>query len=205
MNEHNMAIGGDTRTRFRVDFTKIAIIYARQSTPGQVEKNIFSTENQLQLANQAQRDGFTINNILVIDDDLGVSGQTIEGRIGMVRALDLMGKGPVGAVYVEDITRLSRDFDTVDHMIIARQCRRADVPLFMGGSWRDMRDYGSRLAFKYEAVGASEQWGQSAEKLYKNKRLAAMDGRSVTRLPRGYRKALERGSQGCWIWTTRYP
>lgn len=41
-----------------VDISKIAIVYARQSTPDQVAKNIYSTEGQLQLRDQALRVGF---------------------------------------------------------------------------------------------------------------------------------------------------
>jgi DNA invertase Pin-like site-specific DNA recombinase len=170
------------------DISKLALVYARQSTPGQVSENIFSTESQLGLQGVAVQHGFPHDQVLLIDDDLGVSGRTIDRRVGLSRTLDLMDQGLVGAVYVEDITRLSRDSDTVDHMVIARQCRRADVPLFMGGSWRDMNDFASRLAFKYEAVGASEQWGQTVDKLRRTKRLAAERGRVVGRLPRGYRK-----------------
>ena len=179
---------GRRTERAALDTSRIAIVYARQSTADQVENNIYSTEGQLKLREHAERDGFPADAILVIDDDLGVSGRTIAGRIGMTRALAMMDQGLIAIVYAEDMTRLTRDEDTVDHMIIAKHCRRAGALLFMGGSYLDMRDSADRQLFKYQAVGASEGWSQHLEKLQRARRRKAEEGRMVTGAPRwGYR------------------
>ncbi len=167
--------------------TKLALVYPRQSSDRQVDENIYSLENQLLLKQRAIADGFPAENVLILDDDLGVSGRTIAGRIGMSRALAMIDQGLVGALYAEDQTRLSRDKDTVDHMTIAKKCRAAGVPLFYGGSWRDMSDRGTRIAYKVEAVIGSEMWGLHMEKLHAAQRAKAMKGQAASDLPRGYR------------------
>lgn len=128
--------------------SKLALIYPRQSTPHQLEHNVYSLENQLKLADKALEHGFPPECVVVIRDDLGVSARTIEKRVGMTHALELIAKGLVGALYAEDLSRLSRDMDTVDHMEIGKRCRQAKVPMYHGGSWRDLTDRGTRLSYK---------------------------------------------------------
>lgn len=167
--------------------SKLALVYPRQSSERQVDENIYSLENQLQLKQRAIADGFPAENVLILDDDLGVSGRTIAGRVGMSRALAMIDQGLVGALYAEDQTRLSRDKDTVDHMTIAKKCRAAGVPLFYAGGWRDLGDWGTRVAYKVEAVIGSEMWGLHMEKLHKAQKAKAMKGQAASDLPRGYR------------------
>lgn len=175
------------QTRTMIDTSKLAIVYARQSTQAQVRENIFSTEGQLQLREKALADGFPDENVLVIDDDLGVSGRSIQGRVGMTKALKLMEQGLVAIVYAEDITRLSRDEDTIDHMIVARACRTSGTLLYMAGSHLDMRNAADRQMFKYQAVGASESWNQHITKLREGARRKAAQGKAVSNPPYGYR------------------
>lgn len=171
-----------------LDTGKLALVYPRQSSGKQVQENIYSLENQLKLRDRAIADGFPGERVIVIDDDLGKSAQTIAGRVGMSRALGLIDQGLVGALYAEDQTRLSRDVDTVDHMEIGKRCRLARVPMFYGGSWRDMNDRGSRLAYKVEAVIGSEMWAGHVEKMHTARKLKAERGRVATQaVRRGYR------------------
>lgn len=167
---------------------KLALIYPRQSTAHQLENNVYSLENQLKLRDRAIADGFPEELVMVIDDDLGKSARTIAMRVGMSRALKMVEQGMVGALYAEDQTRLSRDIDTVDHMEIAKRCRLAGVPMYYGGSWRDMTDRGTRIAYKVEAVINSEMWGGHLEKMHTNQRMKAERGQVATSTVRwGYR------------------
>jgi DNA invertase Pin-like site-specific DNA recombinase len=169
-----------------LDTTKYAIVYPRQSTAEQVENNVYSLERQLQLRHRAIADGFPDERVMVIQDDLGLSGRTITKRPGFTRALELIDQGEVSAIYVEDLTRLSRDERTIDQMLIADVCERADTRIFMGGSWYDMRDGGQRQSYKYQAVGAAEYWRGHLGKLQSARRQKALSGRAATVVPRGY-------------------
>jgi DNA invertase Pin-like site-specific DNA recombinase len=106
----------------RFDLTKVAVVYLRQSTLGQVRDNVVATEEQYRLREIPERLGFATENILVVDDDLGVSGQTIAGRKGMLRVIGLLEEGRVSAVVVRDVSRLTRDEFNADIGLIARAC-----------------------------------------------------------------------------------
>ena len=173
--------------RPKLDTSKFAIVYPRQSTGDQVQNNIYSLERQMQLKDQALRDGFPEDAVMVVDDDLGVSGRSIERRQGFSRALRLIEQKVVAAIYVEDLTRLSRDERTIDQMIIADACERSGTLIYMGRSWYDMRDSGQRQSYKYQAVGGSEYWKAHVEKLRETKKEKARQGKAVSHAPRGYR------------------
>src|SRR5215470_6846392 len=59
---------------------RAAVVYVRQSTPQQVADHQESTARQYALAERAVLLGWTRGQVVVIDDDLGKSGQSIEGR-----------------------------------------------------------------------------------------------------------------------------
>src|SRR5580658_9728968 len=59
---------------------KLAYIYVRQSTAGQVRQHQASTELQYRLVDRAVMFGWPRDRIEVIDDDLGKSGTSSDGR-----------------------------------------------------------------------------------------------------------------------------
>jgi len=64
-----------------------ALVYVRQSSAKQVSENRESTEMQYRLRERAEALGWPPARVLVIDDDLGQSGQSIAGRPGFQRLL----------------------------------------------------------------------------------------------------------------------
>ena len=60
---------------------KLAYIYVRQSTAGQVRQHQESTELQYRLVDRAAAFGWPKERIEVIDDDLGKSGTSSDGRV----------------------------------------------------------------------------------------------------------------------------
>ena len=66
---------------------RLAIVYIRQSSVSQVHQNQESTQLQYGLVNHAEALGWPRERVLVIDDDLGISGSTSEGRLGFQRLL----------------------------------------------------------------------------------------------------------------------
>ena len=61
-------------------FSRGAVVYVRQSTPGQVVEHLESRRRQYALAESAQAMGFA--NVITIDDDLGRSGSGLVARPG---------------------------------------------------------------------------------------------------------------------------
>ena len=62
-----------------------AFIYPRQSSQGQLERNVESTARQYALVERAIELGFTREQIVVIDDDLGITGDGTVDREGFAR------------------------------------------------------------------------------------------------------------------------
>lgn len=88
--------------------SQLAIVYARQSSPEQVRNNPGSTETQLGLVELAKQWGWPDSRILIIDDDLGMSGEKPIRRDGFEHTIELMNRCEVGIVFARDPFRLSR-------------------------------------------------------------------------------------------------
>ena len=76
---------------------KLAYIYVRQSTAGQVRQHQESTELQYRLVDRAALFGWPKERIEVIDDDLGKSGTSSDSRGGFQRLIAEIGLGKAGA------------------------------------------------------------------------------------------------------------
>lgn len=87
---------------------RLAIVYVRQSTPQQVLNNRESTARQYAFADQAVTYGWSRDRVLTIDEDLGKSGRTAEGRSGFQRLISEVGSNHVGLVLGLEMSRLAR-------------------------------------------------------------------------------------------------
>jgi len=88
---------------------RLAVVYVRQSSARQVRENIESTQLQYDLASLVQSYGWPDNRIEIIDDDLGVSGKSLEGRSGFRRLLAEISLAHVGLVMGIEMSRLARN------------------------------------------------------------------------------------------------
>ena len=85
-----------------------AIVYLRQSTPSQVEHNRESTDRQYALATKARELGWPDDRIVVIDEDLGLSGSGF-ARSGFARLTAEVALARVGLVLGLEVSRLARN------------------------------------------------------------------------------------------------
>jgi len=86
-----------------------AVIYVRQSTLAQVDRNRESTARQYDLVARAAALGWPRSGVRVIDDDLGVSGASTAGRSGFAELAAQVGLGQVGMVLSLEVSRLARN------------------------------------------------------------------------------------------------
>lgn len=86
-----------------------AFIYVRQSSVSQVEHNRESTARQYALGDRAQQLGWPKDNIVIIDDDLGLSGATTNKRSGFARMISEVALGHVGIIIGLEVSRLARN------------------------------------------------------------------------------------------------
>jgi DNA invertase Pin-like site-specific DNA recombinase len=59
-----------------------AFVYLRQSSQAQLERNVESTARQYALVERAVELGFAREQVVVVDEDLGVSGSGLSERSG---------------------------------------------------------------------------------------------------------------------------
>jgi DNA invertase Pin-like site-specific DNA recombinase len=99
------------------DLTKIgashlnraAYVYLRQSTAAQVEHNRESTQRQYALAAKAAALGWSAQQVVVIDEDLGLSGSGVVERSGFARLTAEVALRHVGIVLGLEVSRLARN------------------------------------------------------------------------------------------------
>src|SRR6202030_2703673 len=88
---------------------RMAIVYLRQSSAAQVEHNRESTDRQYALVNKAGDLGWPADKIIVIDEDLGVTGSGAVARSGFARLTAEVALGHVGLVLGLEVSRLARN------------------------------------------------------------------------------------------------
>ena len=88
---------------------RVAIIYLRQSTPHQLEYNRESTQRQYALVDRALELGWSREQIIVVDDDLGLSGDGSTERSGFSNMTVKVALGQVGIILGIEVSRLARN------------------------------------------------------------------------------------------------
>ena len=86
-----------------------AVVYVRQSTASQVEHHRESTARQYALAERAHCLGWPAARVVVIDEDLGLSGASAGNRSGFARMTAEVALGHVGIVLGLEVSRLARN------------------------------------------------------------------------------------------------
>src|SRR5207249_2197492 len=89
--------------------SRAAVIYVRQSTLVQVERNTESTARQYDLVHRAQQLGWPQEAIRVVDGDLGISGSVTGQRAGFEGMVAEVALGQVGIILALEASRLARD------------------------------------------------------------------------------------------------
>lgn len=87
---------------------RLAVVYVRQSTTQQVLEHGESTRLQYGLADRARTLGWPEERILIIDDDLGKSASSAEGRERFARLVAEVGLDHVGIILGIEMSRLAR-------------------------------------------------------------------------------------------------
>ncbi|MGH2722131.1 MAG: recombinase family protein [Actinomycetota bacterium] len=86
-----------------------AFVYVRQSSASQLERNPESRERQYALLARAVELGWTSEQVVVVDEDLGVSGSGVADRSGFSRLAAEVALGRAGIVLSLEVSRLARN------------------------------------------------------------------------------------------------
>jgi DNA invertase Pin-like site-specific DNA recombinase len=87
---------------------RLAVVYVRQSTVQQVLDHQESTRLQYGLVSRAQALGWAADRVVVIDEDLGKSGASAQGRTGFQRLVSEVSLDHVGIILGVEMSRLAR-------------------------------------------------------------------------------------------------
>jgi DNA invertase Pin-like site-specific DNA recombinase len=101
MTEHSKITAGH--------LARLAVVYLRQSSASQVENNRESTERQYALSGRARELGWPAERVMVIDEDLGLSGAGSVVRAGFTRLTSEVALARVGIVLGLEVSRLARN------------------------------------------------------------------------------------------------
>lgn len=89
--------------------SRAAVIYVRQSTLAQLQRNSESTARQYNLVERAVDLGWPSTAVRVVDADLGVSGSALGRRDGFESLVADVALGQVGIILALEASRLARD------------------------------------------------------------------------------------------------
>ena len=162
---------------------KLAYIYVRQSTPGQVRQHQESTELQYRLADRAAGLGWPRERIAVIDDDLGKSGDSGTERHGFQRLIAEIGLGKAGLVLSLDASRLARN--NRDWHQLLELCSIFGVVIGDGERLYDPGAYHDRLLLGLSGIMSEAELHQLRMRLHQGERQKAARGELRLPLPAG--------------------
>jgi DNA invertase Pin-like site-specific DNA recombinase len=120
-----------------------AYLYVRQSTLRQVFENTESTQRQYALQQRAIALGWRVEQVVVIDCDLGRSGASAVDREGFQRLVTDVGLGRAGIVMGLEVSRLARN--SIDWHRLLEICALADTLILDEDGVYDPAHFNDRL------------------------------------------------------------
>jgi DNA invertase Pin-like site-specific DNA recombinase len=162
---------------------KLAYVYVRQSSPGQVRHHQESTELQYRLVERAALFGWPRERVHVIDDDLGKSGTSSRDRHGFQTLIAEVGLGKAGLVMSLDASRLARN--NRDWHQLLELCSLFGVLIADGERLYDPGAYHDRLLLGLSGIMSEAELHQIKIRLHQGERQKAARGELRLPLPAG--------------------
>lgn len=163
---------------------RLAIVYIRQSTLQQVGHNQESTRLQYGLVDWARQFGWAAERIVVIDEDLGRSGNSAETRPGFQRLVAEVGLGRVGMVLGAEVSRLARSCR--DWYQLLEICALCDTLIADADGVCDPAAYNDRLLLGLNGTMSEAELHILKGRLQAGRWAKARRGELFFNLPRGY-------------------
>jgi len=160
-----------------------AIVYLRQSSPGQVRNNLESQSLQYALEERARRLGF--DRVEIIDSDLGSSAAIAAGRReGFERMLGAVALGEVGLVLSRELSRLLRT--DKDFCQLVELCQMFGALLGDEHNLYDTSRMDDQLVLGIKATMSVAELNILKMRMLEGKENKARRGELYPRLPPGY-------------------
>jgi DNA invertase Pin-like site-specific DNA recombinase len=163
---------------------RLAVVYVRQSTLQQVQRHRESTQAQYGLADLAARMGWPKDRVLVIDEDLGQSGASADGRAGFQRLLGEVALDRVGIILGVEMSRLARSCK--DWYQLLELCAIFGTLICDLDGLYDPATYNDRLLLGLKGTMSEAELHVIRQRMLQGARQKARRGELVTRVPMGY-------------------
>ena len=173
------------KSRRRI-LTGSPIVYVRQSSPKQVMENRESTERQYNFADQAVAFGWPRDRVLTIDEDLGKSGRTTEGRDGFQHLVSEVTLNHVGMVLGLEMSRLARS--SKDWHAFFEMCAIFGTLITDEDGVYDGNDPNDRLLLGLKGIMSEMELHMMRNRLLHGRLNKARRGEPVLGMPYGYVK-----------------
>jgi len=167
---------------------RLAIVYIRQSTIQQIERHSESTQLQYALVEKASALGWSKEQVVVIDDDLGRSGSTAEGRPGFQRLVAEVSLDRVGLILGIEISRLARSCK--DWYQLLEVCALFRTLIADTDGIYDPTSYNDRLLLGLKGTMSEAELHVIKQRMVAGKKAKAKRGELGMLLPVGYVKHL---------------
>jgi DNA invertase Pin-like site-specific DNA recombinase len=167
-----------------VHLERLALVYVRQSTLQQLDRHQESTRLQYGLVERAWSLGWERNQIEVIDEDLGKSGTSVEGREGFQRLLSEVALDHVGIVLGIEMSRLARSCR--DWYQLLEVCGLFGTLIGDLDGVYDPTDFNDRLLLGLKGTMSEAELHVLKQRMLAGKRAKAARGELGVLLPIGY-------------------
>jgi DNA invertase Pin-like site-specific DNA recombinase len=161
-----------------------AKVYLRQSSPRQMVEHRESLARQYALRDRAVELGWPASNVVVIDQDLGLSGRSSEDRLGFQQLLADVAQDRVGLVLALEMSRLARN--SRDWHNLFDLCAVRDVLLADEDGIYDPSDINDRLILGMKGIMSEMELHVMKIRLERGRRNKAQRGELFHSVPWGY-------------------
>jgi len=163
---------------------RLAVVYVRQSTPQQVLDHQESTRLQYGLRTRALDLGWGSERVLVIDDDLGRSGTSVQGRVGFQRLVSEVSLGHVGIILGIEISRLA--CSCADWYQLLELCALFGTLIADGDGIYDPGQYNDRLLLGLKGTMSEAELHIMQQRMRQGVLAKARRGELAIAVPTGY-------------------
>jgi DNA invertase Pin-like site-specific DNA recombinase len=177
-------LGGTSRKITAWHLERWALVYVRQSTVQQMVNNQESTRMQYALRERAEALGWERERIAVIDDDLGRSGASAEGRPGFQRLVAEVGLNHVGVILGVEMSRFARSCR--DWYQLLEICGLFGTLIADLDGLYDPSDYNDRLLLGLKGTMSEAELHVLKQRMYNGKLAKAQRGELGMPVPMGY-------------------
>ncbi|OWK39356.1 recombinase family protein [Fimbriiglobus ruber] len=187
-SDPTIPFGHKIRPRHR---DRLAVVSIRQSTSHQVVSNRESADLQYQLRQRAVTLGWADERVLVIDDDQGISGTSVDNRPGFQRLLAEVSLEHVGIVFGREMSRRSRSCR--DWHPLLELCALFQVLIADADGVYDPTEPSDRLLLGLRGMMSEAELHVLKARMHQGKLNKARRGELFTCVPIGYVRSPDDG------------